>query len=76
MGRAPTFWTRFLPELMRAYGDPEVFAGLVEEYDIIAVVLSTRTQPAKKMARWIRKSRDWHLTASSENVQLFERVDR
>jgi hypothetical protein len=65
-----------LPELKRAYANPEVFARLVEEYDIVAVVLSTRTSLAKKMARWIRKSRDWHLTASSENVQLFERVDR
>jgi hypothetical protein len=65
-----------LPELMRAYAKPEVFARLVEEYDIVAVVVSTRTQPAKKMARWIRKSRDWHLTAFSKNVQLFERLDR
>jgi hypothetical protein len=65
-----------LPELMRAYAKPEVFAQLVEEYDIVAVVVSTRTQPAKKMARWIRKSRDWHLTAYSTNVQLFERLDR
>ena len=65
-----------LPELMRAYAKPEVFARLVEEYDIVAVVVSTRTPPAKKMARWIRKSRDWHLTAYSKNVQLFERLDR
>jgi hypothetical protein len=65
-----------LPELMRAYGDPEVFARLVEKYDIVAVVLSTRTQPAKKMTRWIRKSRNWHLTARSKNALLFERLDR
>jgi hypothetical protein len=65
-----------LPELMSAYRDPEVFARLVEKYDIIAVVLSTRTQPAKKMTRWIRKSRDWHLTVKSKNALLFERRDR
>jgi hypothetical protein len=65
-----------LSELKRAYGSPEVFAQLVEEYDIVAVVISTRTSPAKKMARWLRKSRDWHLTVNSKNVQLFERIDR
>jgi len=65
-----------LPELKRAYANPEVFAQLVEEYDITAVVLSTRTPLAKKMARWIRKDRSWHLTTSSKNVQLFERIDR
>jgi len=65
-----------LPELTRAYANPEVFARLVEEYDITAVVLSTRTPLAKKMARWIRKDRDWHLTVTSQNVQLFERIDR
>jgi hypothetical protein len=65
-----------LPELKRAYANPEVFARLVEEYDIVAVVLSTRTSLAKKMARWMRKNRDWHLTVNSKNVQLFERMDR
>jgi hypothetical protein len=65
-----------LPELKRAYANPEAFAHLVEEYDITAVVLSTRTPLAKKMARWIRMDRDWHLTARSKNVQLFERIDR
>jgi hypothetical protein len=65
-----------LPELMSAYAKPEAFARLVEEYDIVAVVVSTRAPSAKKMARWIRKSRDWHLTAYSKNVQLFERIDR
>jgi hypothetical protein len=64
------------PELKRAYGDPEVFARLVEEHDIVAVVLSTRTSLAKKMTRWIRKSRTWHLTVNSKNVLLFERLDR
>jgi hypothetical protein len=65
-----------LPELKRAYSNPEVFARLVEEYDIVAVVVSTRTPPAKKMARWLRRSRDWHLTVNSKNVQLFEKLDR
>jgi hypothetical protein len=65
-----------LPELKRAYANPEAFARLVEEYDITAVVLSTRTPLAKKMTRWIRKSREWHLTAMSKNVHLFERMDR
>jgi hypothetical protein len=64
------------PELKRAYGDPEAFARLVEEHDIVAVVLSTRTSLAKKMTRWIRKSRTWHLTVNSKNVLLFERLDR
>jgi hypothetical protein len=64
------------PELKRAYGDPNVFARLVDEHDIVAVVLSTRTSLAKKMTRWIRKSRTWHLTAKSKNVLLFERLDR
>jgi len=65
-----------LPELRRAYANSDAFARLVEEYDITAVVLSTRTPLAKKMARWLRRSRDWHLTARSKNVQLFERLDR
>ena len=65
-----------LPELKRAYARPEVFARMVEKYDIVAVVISTRTSLAKKMARWLRKSRDWHLTVNSKNVLLFERIDR
>jgi hypothetical protein len=28
------------------------------------------------MAKWIRKRREWHLVVGSENVLLFERVDR
>jgi len=65
-----------LPELKRAYGSPAVFARLVDEYDIVAVVVSTRTPPAKKMARWLRRSRKWHLTVNSKNVLLFERLDQ
>jgi len=64
------------PELNRAYLDPKVFARLVDEYDIVAVVLSTRTPIAKKMTRWIRKSSSWHLTRKTKNVLLFERIDR
>ncbi len=65
-----------LPELERAYAEPAVFARLVAEYDIVAVVVSTRTPVARKMARWLRRSREWHLTARSQNVELFERIDR
>ncbi len=65
-----------LPEVQRAYSNPDVFARLVEKYDITAVVLSTRTPVAIKMAKWMRKRREWHLAVSSENVLLFERVDR
>jgi hypothetical protein len=64
------------PKLKRAYEDPEAFAGLVHEYDIVAVVLSTRTPIAKKMARWIRKDPVWHLTRGTKNVLLFKRLDR
>jgi hypothetical protein len=63
------------PELKRAYLDPEVFARLVDEYDIVAVVLSTRTPIAKKMTRWIRKSPSWRLTRKTKNVLLFEKFD-
>jgi hypothetical protein len=65
-----------LPELKRAYTYPKVFEQLVEEYDIVAVVLSTRSHLAKKMTRWLRKSRDWHLTTKSKDILLFERIDR
>jgi hypothetical protein len=65
-----------LPEIQRAFGEPDAFARLVERYGITAVVLGTRTPLAMKMARWLRLSRTWHLTAHSESVLLFERIDR
>ncbi len=65
-----------LPEIQRAFGEPHEFARLVERYDIAAVVLSTRTPLAIKMANWLRLSRGWHLSSHTERVLLFERIDR
>jgi len=64
------------PRLRRAYVDPQVFAALADEYDIVAVVLSTRTSIARKMTNWMRKDPGWHLTRKTRNVLLFERVDQ
>ena len=47
-----------------------------EEYDIDAVVLSTRTSITKRMTRWIRTDPNWYLTRKTQNVLLFERIDR
>jgi hypothetical protein len=64
------------PKLRQAYLDPAVFAQLVEEYDIVAVVLSTRTSIAKRMTRWIQKDPNWYLTRKTQNVLLFEKIDQ
>lgn len=64
-----------LPGVLKAYRSPAAFAKLAEEYDIRTVVLGG-TQPALVMAKWLRKSRTWELTESTQHIHVFERRAR
>lgn len=64
-----------LPELLRAFRDPEVFSELAKEHDIQAIVLDRfRTSHSRKMFKWLRVNEEWRLTRNTPSSFLFERV--
>jgi hypothetical protein len=63
-----------LPQLLKAYRNPIVFAELAEQHNISAVVLSGKTLFSKQMAPWLRRSPEWKRTLARPNAVVFERI--
>ncbi len=62
-----------LPELRKAYSDPDLFDRLVEAYDIRAVVLARNTTETRQMLPWLSRRKDWVLKSRGMQAFLFER---
>jgi hypothetical protein len=64
-----------LPDLQRAYWDPEVFGQLVEAHDIRAVLLARNAIETRQMSPWLSQHRDWVLKRRGMQALLFERME-
>lgn len=62
-----------LPDLQKAYRDPEVFGHLVETHDIRAVLLARNAMETRQMFPWLSQHRDWVLKRRGMQALLFER---
>ncbi len=62
-----------LPELRKAYSDPEAFDRLVKARDIRAVVLARNTAETRQMVSWLSRRKDWVLRNRGMQAFLFER---
>ena len=62
-----------LPELQKAYSDPEAFDRLAEAHDIRAVLLARNTVETRQMYPWLSDRGDWVLKRSGMHAFLFER---
>jgi hypothetical protein len=62
-----------LPELQKAYRDPETFDRLAEEHDIRAVLLARYKTETQRMRPWLSRREDWTLTMRGPRALLFER---
>jgi hypothetical protein len=62
-----------LPELRKAYPDPEAFDRLVEAHDIRAAVLARNTSETRQMISWLSRRKDWVLGSRWMQALVFER---
>lgn len=62
-----------LPELRKAYSDPEAFDCLVEVYDTRAAVLARNATDTRQMFLWLSRRKGWVLRSRGMQAFLFER---